>query len=97
MHSSPSKTITRALKDRATYKLKEVEEQGYITPVRESIEWVINMVVSARKDKIRICIDPKDLNVVVKREHYPMKNIDDVISDIPGATVFTKLVANRVP
>ena len=51
------------------------------------------MVVSSRKDKIRICIDPKDLNAIIKREHYPMRTIDDVISEIPGTKVFSKLDA----
>ena len=51
------------------------------------------MVVSSYKDKIRICIDLKDLNSVIKREHYPIRTIDDVISDIPGAKLFSKLDA----
>ena len=49
------------------------------------------MVVSCKKDKIRICIDPKDLNKVVKREHHPMKTIDDIITEIPDAKVFSVL------
>ena len=89
----PARRLPAALKQKAIDKLKEMEENGYITPVSEPTEWVSSMVVSSRKDKIRICIDPKDLNAVIKREHYPMRTIDDVISDIPDAKVFSKLDA----
>ena len=51
------------------------------------------MVVSCKKNKIRICIDTKDLNKVIKREHNPMKTIDDIITEIPDAKVFSVLDA----
>ena len=81
--------LAASVKPRATEKLHEMEEFGYITPVKEPTEWVCSMVVSCKKDKVRICIDPKDLNKVIKREHHPMKTIDEVISSISGAKVFS--------
>lgn len=51
------------------------------------------MVVSTRGDKVRICIDPSDLNKVIKRENYPMRTIEEVISTMPDAKVFSKLDA----
>jgi len=51
------------------------------------------MVVSLKNDKIRICVDPKELNKSIKWEHHPMRNIDDGISDIPKAKVFSVLDA----
>ena len=89
----PARRLPSALKEKAIEKLKGMEENDCITPVKEPTEWVSSMVVSSRKDKIRICIDPKDLNAVIKREHYPMRTIDDVISEIPGTKVFSKLDA----
>ena len=44
----PAKRLTATLKNRAIDKLTEVEENGYITPVREPTEWVISIVVSSR-------------------------------------------------
>lgn len=46
-----------------------------------------------RNDKIRICLDPSDLNKVVKRAHHPMKTVEDIVSNIPNACVFSKLDA----
>jgi hypothetical protein len=89
----PARRLAAAIKPRAIEKLREMESNKYITSVSEPTEWVSSMVVSLRKDKIRICIDPKDLNKVIKREHRPMKTIDDVIASIPDATVFSVIDA----
>ena len=70
-----------------------MESDGFITPVEEPTEWVSSMVVSLRNNKVRICIDPKDLNEVIKREHPPMKTIEEVASSIPGAKLFSILDA----
>ena len=35
--------------------------------------------------KLRICIDPQLLNVVLKREHYQLPVLDDVLSKLKGA------------
>ena len=80
-----------ALKERAINKLHEMETNGYIVKVTEPTKWVSSMVVSIQGDKVRICIDPSDLNKVIKREHYPMRTIEEVISAIPDAKVFSTL------
>lgn len=61
-------------------------------------ECVNSMVAAVRKDKIRICIDPK----VKKRELYHMFTIEEIVSAMPGATIFSildeksSLPANKV-
>ena len=49
--------------------------------------------VSKPNGKIRMCMDPRDLNLAIKREHYHMKTIEDVLADIPPeeAKYVTKL------
>ena len=45
-----------------------------------------------KKDgKLRLCLDPKDLNRAIQREHYPLPTIEDVATRLHGAKVFTKL------
>ncbi|CAG2217838.1 unnamed protein product [Mytilus edulis] len=85
--------IPAAIKEKAITELRNMEENGYITKVEEPTEWVSSMVVALRKDKVRICIDPKDLNEVIQRENYPLKTIEDVIPLIPDAKVFSVLDA----
>ena len=49
------------------------------------------MVVSNQGNKVRICIDPSDLNMVIKGKHYPTRTMAEVITTIPDAKVFSKL------
>ncbi|CAC5361565.1 unnamed protein product [Mytilus coruscus] len=85
--------IPAAFKEKAIAELRNMEENGYITKVEEPTEWVSSMVVAVKKDKVRICTDPKDLNEVIQRENYPLKTIKDVIPLIPDAKVFLVLDA----
>ncbi|KAF7648890.1 hypothetical protein LDENG_00150500 [Lucifuga dentata] len=68
-------------------------DDGFITKVEQPTEWVSSMVAVVQDGKIRICIDPSDLNKVIKREHYPMHTIEQVVSFMPGAKVFSVLDA----
>ena len=51
------------------------------------------MVVSSRGEKIRICLDPRDLNKAVKRAYYPIPTVEEIAARIPDAKVFTVLDA----
>lgn len=53
------------------------------------------MVTVIKGDKVRICIDPKDLNTAIKREHYPIKTVEEVMTRMPGDKVFSKLDAQQ--
>ena len=41
------------------------------------------------KKKVRLCLDPKDLNKNIKREHYYSKTIDEMIPMLHGMTYFS--------
>ena len=43
-------------------KILELEEKGIIKKMVESPKWISSIVVVAKPQKIRICLDPKDLN-----------------------------------
>jgi len=82
-----------ALMPKIKDKLKEMVQEGHLIPVMEPTDWVNSMVVSFKNDKIRICLDPTDLNIAVKREHYPMKSVEEIVSQIPEAKLFSVLDA----
>lgn len=90
-----ARRIPIAMKPLVIKELDRMEKLGVISKVVEPTNWVSNMVAAKKKDKneIRICIDPKYLNEALKRPHYPMKTIEDVLSDIPEAKYFTVLDA----
>lgn len=89
----PPRRQPAALKQKIIDKLQEMESKGHIAKVEEPTEWVNSMMVAVRNDQIRICLDPKDLNRAIKREHYPMKTIEEIVAEIPGCTLFSTLDA----
>ena len=68
-----------------------MSNEGIITRITEPTPWVNSMVVVQKKDKIRIVIDPRDLNKAIKREHYPMKTVEEVATRLAGAAFFSVL------
>ena len=52
---------------------------------------VSSMVVAVKNGKVRICIDPRDLNNAILREHHPIKTVEDVASN---GTATTKCTAH---
>ena len=82
-----------ALLPKIIAKLKEMEKEGHLAKVSQPTDWVNSMVVSSRGEKIRICLDPGDLNKAVKREHYPIPTVEEIVAKIPEAKVFTVLDA----
>ena len=82
-----------AMLPKITSKLKEMEKEGHLAKVTQPTDWVNSMVVAQKGEKIRICIDPSDLNKAVKREHYPIPTVEAVTTKIPGAKVFSVLDA----
>ncbi|VDI67890.1 Hypothetical predicted protein [Mytilus galloprovincialis] len=71
-----------------------MEDIGVIFKQQEPTQWVNSMVTVIKPNgKIRICIDPRDLNKAILREHYPLKTKEEVISQMPNAKFFSKLDA----
>ena len=61
-----------------------MEKLKVIERVYEPTEWVNSMVTIVKPNgKLRICIDPRDLNKAIKREHYPMKTIEELLHGCP--------------
>ena len=46
------------------------------------------VAVTKKNGTLRICLDPKDLNHAIWREHYPLLTIEDVASCLYGAKLF---------
>ena len=58
--------------------------------VDQPTDWVNQMSVTKKKSgDIRICIDPRPLNLALKREHFMLPVLDDVLPKLSGAKVFS--------
>ena len=73
-------------------ELKEMEKQDIIRPVTEPTEWCAPIVAVPKENgKIRICVDFTRLNESVQRENFPLPTTDQLLAQLSGATVFSKL------
>lgn len=91
----PPRRVPIALRDRLRDELKNMENQQIITKVTEPTEWVNSMVATEklRTGKLRVCLDPKDLNKVIKRPHSPLPTLEDITCKLAGACYFSVMDA----
>ena len=91
----PPRRVPVTLRSKVKDELDRMVRLKVIERVHEPTEWVNSMVtVTKPNGKLRICIDPRDLNKAIKREHYPMRTIEEVVTRMPNAKVFSVLDAN---
>ena len=82
-------------------ELDQMVELGVIVPVKEPTEWVNSIVLSKTTNddgivtKLRVCLDPRDLNKWVKREHYYTKTVDEVVAQLHDAKFFSIIDAKK--
>ena len=82
------------MKEKVKKELDRMEKLKIIRRVDEPIDWVNSTVVVPKADgEVRICLDPRDLNSAIKREHYQMPTLDEITSQLTGMKYFTVLDA----
>ena len=92
----PTRRVPVALKEPLKQELDRLSNIGVIQRVDTPTEWISAIVVTTKKNgKVGLCIDPKPLNQVLHRNHYPLPTIDDVLPLLSKARVFTVLDAKN--
>ena len=68
--------ILFGLKEKVKIELDRIEKLQIISKVEKPAEWVNSFVVVEKpNENIRICLDPKNPNEAILREHFPMQTI----------------------
>ena len=64
--------------------------------VTEPTEWVNSLVVVEKPNKsVRLCLDPRELNKRILRQHLPMKTAEEVAAKVKNAKVYSVLDASN--
>lgn len=66
-----------------------------IKKVTTPTDWISSMLTVKKPGKLRICIDPRDLNKAIKRSHYIMPTLEDILPNLANAKVFSVLDAKE--
>ncbi|KAL2237726.1 UNVERIFIED_CONTAM: Transposon Ty3-G Gag-Pol polyprotein [Sesamum indicum] len=71
-------------------QLEELLDKGFIRP---SISpWGAPVLFVKKKDgSMRLCVDYRQLNRITIKNKYPLPRIDDLLDQLKGATVFSKI------
>ena len=84
------------LKDKLQAELEEMENQGIIARVTQPTDWVNSLVIREKENgRLRLCLDPKDLNKAIKREHHSIPTLEEITPKLMGAKLFSKLDARN--
>ena len=96
------KKISVALIDQVQAKLDSMVTEDIIEKVDQPTDWVSSMLVVHKpptgangETKLRICLDPKDQNRAIKREHFPMPTIEEIATRLNGAKIFSVFDASN--
>ena len=101
-HAQPqvmaSRRVPISIRPAIKAELDRMVEKGVIAPVNRPTPWVSQMVASKKKKGvgggggggIRICIDLPHLNKALKREHYTLPVLEDVLHELSQSSVFSK-------
>ena len=89
------RSIPLAYRPKVKEELDRMLHLGVIRKVTEPTSWCAGMVVVPKSSgKVRICVDLKPLNQSVRREVYPLPTVDEILAQVSGAKIFSKLDAN---
>ena len=82
-------------------EIESLVKQGILEEVKEHTDWVNSYVIVEKdtgnqhapnhtvKKKLRVCLDPRDLNEALEREPYHTRSVDEITAKLQGMTVFT--------
>ena len=89
----PPRTVPVHIMPLYKAELDKMINDGIISPVQGPTDWVNSIVVNITETdqgrKVRLCLDPKDLNKNTKREHYVTRTIDEILPKLHGKKYFS--------
>ena len=88
----PPRRIPLETRDPMKKELERMLRRGAIMKVNEPTDYVNSVALVERPDgRMRICLDPTDMNQVIKRQHYAAAVVQDKAHLLNGSDTFTKL------
>ncbi len=96
--AQPHRRIPFHLRQKVATELTRLQELDIIEPVDDQpTPWISPLTVVAKPkkpDEIRICVDMRSANKAIQRERHVTPTIDDIITQVNGAVMFSKLDLN---
>ena len=86
----PVRRVPVAVKETLIKEIEDMEKDGVIKKVDEPTDWISPLVIVKKPNgRLRICMDPKQLNRALKRAHYLTVTVDEILPQLSKAKVFS--------
>ena len=86
----PPRKVPLMVKNELKQELERLTDLGVMKEETEPTKWVSSLVIAKKSNgKMRLCIDPQPLNKALKRSHYPLHVLDDILPNLSNAKVFS--------
>ena len=83
-------------KEETEKEIAEMVQQGITTKQTEPTPWVSSLMYPKKANgKLRICLDPKDLNKAIICENYKAPTLEEIAHVLTEATKFSKVDGNK--
>ncbi|KAL1447741.1 hypothetical protein WDU94_005516 [Cyamophila willieti] len=94
-HVDPPRKVPFKLMSRYKNELENMCANQVIKKVTKPTKWVNSVVLVEKPDQsLRVCLDPKPLNQQILRPRYQLPTLENIRSELTGATYFSKLDAS---
>ena len=88
----PPRKVPISMKDEITDELDNMVKNDIIAKIQEGepTAWVNSLVYRRKSNgRLRLCLDPKDLNEAIKREHHVTPTLEEILPKLNGAKVIS--------
>ena len=90
--AQPMRRVQFSLRDKLEQKLNELVDLDVIERAEGPTPWISPVVVVPKPNgDIRLCVDMRQANGAIVREQHLIPTFDEVLHDLNGSTVFSKL------
>ena len=96
--AQPHRRVPFHVRKQLGEQLRRDEELGVIERIEGPTHWVSPIVVAPKPKspgKVCVCVDMRQANKAIKRERHVTPTVKEMIGDLNGARVFSKLDLNQ--
>ena len=87
----PDRRIPVSVRPKLKAELDRLVNIGALKKVEQPTPWLSQIVITSKKNgDIRMCLDPKELNKALLREHYTLPILEDTVHELGQSCVFSK-------
>ena len=86
----PPRKVPYSILGKLQEKLSQLEKSGVVRKVDKPTPWVNSLVIVEKRDgSLRLCLDPRDLNKAIQREHHRIPTAEDIATRLSGKKLFS--------